>query len=122
MIKSQSKKGHLREIMNNQARDEGLDLEMTKETITTTLKNIEIDKDREKDLLILGVIEAIGETDLETGKIEIVKGAKEVIETEITGRLKVVPRGQVEEDDKARLFIIKLIQFNFKELLYNCVL
>jgi hypothetical protein len=122
MIKSQSKKGHLREIMNNQARDEGLDLEMTKETITTTLKNIEIDKDREKDLLILGVIEAIGETDLETGKIEIAKGAKEVIETEITGRLKVVPRGQVEEDDKARLFIIKLIQFNFKELLYNCVL
>jgi len=98
MTKNKSTKDHLIGTTRSQAQDEGLDLEMSKERITTT--PIKTDKDLKKDLLIRGVTEARGETDREKGKK---KTAKELKETEITEKLKVVPREQAEEGDVARL-------------------
>ena len=98
MTKNKSTKDHLIGTTRSQAQDEGLDLEMSKERITTI--PIKTDKDLKKDLLIRGVTEARGETDREKGKKKTAKGLKE---TEITERLKVVPREQAEEGDVARL-------------------
>tara|TARA_B110000285_G_C15073618_1_gene589383 strand:- start:75 stop:389 length:315 start_codon:yes stop_codon:yes gene_type:complete len=98
MTKNKSTKDRLIGTTRSQAQDEGLDLEMSKERITTI--PIKTDKDLKKDLLIPGVTEARGETDREKGKKKTAKGLKE---TEITERLKVVPREQAEEGDVARL-------------------